>query len=94
MDTFLSGKHREPRVKKCHELEGDQEWHHQLTNDDITSNKNIATPVYNTAAGLCLGLNSDLAAGITSGERELTMNVCDSQNSQIWNLQTVPDSEL
>ena len=35
------------------------------------------------AAGLCLGLNSDLASGITSGERELTMNVCDAKNSQI-----------
>ena len=46
------------------------------------------------AAGLCLGLNSDLAAGITSGERELSMDICDSKNSQIWNLQTVPDSEL
>ena len=89
-----TGKHREPRVKKCHELGGDQEWRHQLTNEDISSNKNTATAIYNMAAGLCLGLNSDLAAGITSGERELSMDICDSKNSQIWNLQTVPDSEL
>jgi hypothetical protein len=81
-------------VKKCHELGGDQEWNHRLSNDDIDANSNTITAIYNMAAGLCLGLNSDLEAGITDGEKVLTMQVCDNKDSHIWNLQSVPDSEL
>ena len=73
---------------------GDQEWNHRLSKDDINSNANTITAIYNIAAGLCLGLNSDLDAGITSGEKVLTMHVCGNEKSNVWNLQTVPDSEL
>ncbi len=92
---FISGKHHQPKLKKCHELGGDQEWNHRLSNDDtLSSNAKTITAIYNMAAGLCLGLSSDLEAGIMAGDNVLTMHVCNNENSHMWNLQTVPESEL
>ena len=92
---FIIGKHHQPKLKKCHELGGDQEWNHRLSNDDtLSSSAKTITAIYNMAAGLCLGLSSDLDAGIMAGDNVLTMHVCNNENSHMWNLQTVPDSEL
>ena len=60
-----------PILGKCHELGSTQEWKH-------SSNKN--TPIYNEAAGMCLGVPK-LEVGQT-----LTMSICSSSEARKWNL--------
>ena len=45
-----SNKFHEAKVKKCHELGGDQEWKY-----DVGKGRN-PTAIYNSAAGMCLAL--------------------------------------
>ncbi|XP_034945059.1 polypeptide N-acetylgalactosaminyltransferase 35A [Chelonus insularis] len=43
----LEGGGKIPKLGKCHEMGGNQEWHHKGTN---------GTPIYNMASGTCLGV--------------------------------------
>ncbi|CAB3225240.1 unnamed protein product [Arctia plantaginis] len=58
-----------PKLGKCHELGGSQEWRHKGSVD---------SPIYNTAAGMCLGV--DRAA---RGE-PIIMVICDNQATNQW----------
>lgn len=58
-----------PRLSKCHEMGGDQEWKHKGEN---------RTPIYNMAAGTCLGVkNKDRGAIVT-------MEICNRPNLNQW----------
>uniref|UniRef100_A0A1W7RB57 Polypeptide N-acetylgalactosaminyltransferase n=1 Tax=Hadrurus spadix TaxID=141984 RepID=A0A1W7RB57_9SCOR len=69
----LDAGEKYPRLAKCHEMGGSQEW--KLSNKE-TSN----VPIYNTAAGLCLGVKSSVAA------QHITMEICSSTKAKRWNL--------
>lgn len=67
----LDSDNSTPILGKCHELGSTQEWKH-------SSNK--YTPIYNEAAGLCLGVTK-VEVGQT-----LTMSICSSSEARKWNL--------
>ncbi|XP_022256687.1 polypeptide N-acetylgalactosaminyltransferase 11-like isoform X2 [Limulus polyphemus] len=67
----LDAKERYPRLAKCHEMGGTQDWRHS---------SDLNTPFYNMAAGLCLGVKEE-----NSGEH-LIMEICEIQNVKKWNL--------
>ncbi|XP_072931102.1 polypeptide N-acetylgalactosaminyltransferase 35A isoform X2 [Epargyreus clarus] len=58
-----------PMLSKCHELGGTQEWKHKGA---------PGSPIYNTAAGMCLGVDSPYR-----GET-LLLVICDSQRTNQW----------
>ncbi|XP_053624030.1 polypeptide N-acetylgalactosaminyltransferase 35A isoform X2 [Plodia interpunctella] len=58
-----------PSLGKCHELGGSQEWMHDGY---------AGSPVYNTAAGMCLGVERSFR-----GE-PLVMVICDNQPNHQW----------
>ncbi|XP_049884954.1 polypeptide N-acetylgalactosaminyltransferase 35A [Pectinophora gossypiella] len=58
-----------PSLGKCHELGGSQEWKHKGS---------AGSPVYNTAAGMCLGVERAYR-----GE-PLLMVICDNQATNQW----------
>ncbi|GFT97997.1 polypeptide N-acetylgalactosaminyltransferase 11 [Nephila pilipes] len=60
-----------PRLSKCHEMGGSQDWRHADT---------VNSPIYNTAAGLCLGCHRAVA-----GEYIL-LSICSQSESRKWNL--------
>lgn len=60
-----TGNGAQPHLHKCHELGGDQQW--QYNNDSTTNNNNLKTPIYNLAAGRCLGVQGSLKLGATVG---------------------------
>ncbi|CAG4929704.1 unnamed protein product [Parnassius apollo] len=58
-----------PVLGKCHELGGSQEWKH----------KGVAgSPIYNTAAGMCLGVERAYRS------EPLLMVICDNQQTNQW----------
>ncbi|CAH0703417.1 unnamed protein product [Spodoptera exigua] len=58
-----------PKLSKCHELGGSQEWKHKGS---------AGSPIYNTAAGMCLGVDR-------AGRGEpLIMVICDNQPTNQW----------
>lgn len=77
-----SNKFREAKVKKCHELGGDQEWkigdEGQNTGDGSKS-----TAIYNSAAGLCLSVSDKYH----QEEAKVILDVCSKVNSNIWEMQ-------
>ncbi|XP_075990897.1 polypeptide N-acetylgalactosaminyltransferase 35A isoform X2 [Anticarsia gemmatalis] len=58
-----------PRLGKCHELGGSQDWRHKGS---------AGSPIYNAAAGMCLGVEQAVR-----GE-QLTMVICDNQPTNQW----------
>ncbi|CAL1290954.1 unnamed protein product, partial [Larinioides sclopetarius] len=60
-----------PRLAKCHEMGGSQDWRHADTTN---------SPIYNTAAGLCLGCHKPVV-----GEYIL-LSICSQSESRKWNL--------
>ncbi|CAN7938759.1 unnamed protein product, partial [Ixodes hexagonus] len=71
----LDGGDQFPALAKCHEMGGSQDWRH-------SSNK--AAPLYNLAAGLCLG-SKQVAAG-----EPVTMEMCDDASaSRHWTFKKV-----
>ncbi|KAJ8737723.1 hypothetical protein PYW08_000318 [Mythimna loreyi] len=58
-----------PKLSKCHELGGSQEWKHKGS---------AGSPIYNTAAGMCLGVDRAYR-----GE-PLIMVICDNQPTNQW----------
>lgn len=58
-----------PKLSKCHELGGSQEWRHKGSAN---------SPIYNTAAGMCLGVENPYR-----GE-PVIMAICDNQATNQW----------
>ncbi|KAL1139471.1 hypothetical protein AAG570_006455 [Ranatra chinensis] len=58
-----------PKLSKCHEMGGTQEWKHKNQN---------ASPIYNVAAGTCLSAES---ASVNS---YINMQICTSQSNKQW----------
>ncbi|XP_026316385.1 polypeptide N-acetylgalactosaminyltransferase 35A-like [Hyposmocoma kahamanoa] len=58
-----------PTLGKCHELGGSQEWKHKGS---------AGSPIYNTAAGMCLGVERAYRA------EQLLLVICDSQPTNKW----------
>ncbi|KAI4484777.1 hypothetical protein M0804_007343 [Polistes exclamans] len=69
----MEGAGRVPKLGKCHEMGGNQEWRHKSSN---------GTPIYNTAIGTCLGT---LRA---SKKAEIIMDLCTKSDvsSMSWDL--------
>ncbi|XP_054713215.1 polypeptide N-acetylgalactosaminyltransferase 11-like [Uloborus diversus] len=67
----LDAGERFPRLSKCHEMGSTQDWRHSTSTN---------TPIYNTAAGLCLGCSKEKA-----GEY-VTLSICSQPESRNWNL--------
>ena len=63
-----------PRLMKCHEMGGLQEWKLRDNNDNADS-----TAIYNMAAGMCLTVETPKVGG------RVELNVC-SNESNIWTL--------
>ena len=74
-----SGKDRRPRLMKCHELRGGQEWKFR---DDQT-----LTAIYNMAAGLCLTVDGRRAGS------KVEMDVCSNDDSHMWELVSNEDDK-
>ncbi|XP_028035496.1 polypeptide N-acetylgalactosaminyltransferase 35A-like isoform X1 [Bombyx mandarina] len=60
-----------PILGKCHEMGGTQEWKHKGT---------ASSPIYNTAAGMCLGVDRSYR-----GETVL-MVICDDYSNNKWDI--------
>ncbi|XP_037978209.2 polypeptide N-acetylgalactosaminyltransferase 35A [Plutella xylostella] len=58
-----------PLLGKCHELGGSQEWKHK---------SGAASPIYNTAAGMCLGVERAYRS------EPILMVICDNQPNNQW----------
>lgn len=58
-----------PKLSKCHELGGSQDWRHKGSAN---------SPIYNAAAGMCLGVDSALR-----GE-SVIMVICENQSTNQW----------
>ena len=71
-----SNKFHEAKVKKCHELGGDQEWKY-----DVGKGRN-PTAIYNSAAGMCLALTDKYH----QEEAKVVMDVCSNENSSVWEM--------
>ncbi|XP_012270828.1 polypeptide N-acetylgalactosaminyltransferase 35A isoform X2 [Orussus abietinus] len=69
----LEGGEKAPRLGKCHEMGGNQEWRHKGIND---------TPIYNVAAGMCLGVLRG------ASHSRVTMDLCNKPNTSTisWGL--------
>lgn len=67
----LDATKKQPRLMKCHELGGTQEW--KMREDEEN------TAIYNMAAGLCLAPETEKLG------RKVEMQVC-SDNSHLWTL--------
>ncbi|GIY20918.1 polypeptide N-acetylgalactosaminyltransferase 11 [Caerostris darwini] len=67
----LDGGEQFPRLSKCHEMGGSQDWRHA---------ESVDSPIYNTAAGKCLGAHKPVA-----GEYIL-LSICSQSESRKWNL--------
>ncbi|XP_012251847.2 polypeptide N-acetylgalactosaminyltransferase 35A isoform X2 [Athalia rosae] len=69
----LEGSEKMPRLGKCHEMGGSQEWRHKGSN---------RTPIYNMAAGTCLGVLRN-----TRGT-QVTMDLCTKPDASLmtWDL--------
>ncbi len=76
----LDATKKMPRLMKCHELGGTQEW--KMREDEAGS-----TAVYNMAAGLCLSPKVQKSGGA------LVMDVCSPEASHIWTLIDVAEGE-
>ena len=73
-----SSKDRVPRLMKCHELKGTQEWKFRDSS---------RTAIYNMAAGLCVTSDNRRAGG------KILLDVCTSEASHIWELRKL-ENEL
>ena len=71
----LDAAKNRPRLMKCHELGGTQEW-------KMKENDKGKAAIYNVAAGLCLTTASN---DQYSKQRKITLDVC-SDNSYLWSL--------
>lgn len=62
-----------PKLAKCHEMGGDQEWHYKETK---------STPIYNLATGTCLGVS------YKKSRIQVVMNLCTKTDKSLieWNL--------
>ncbi|CAG7836284.1 unnamed protein product [Allacma fusca] len=67
----LNADDDKPRLAKCHELLGNQEWQHSLDTN---------TTVYNLAVGQCLGVKAGEKPKIGT---KLTMEICSSSNKNL-----------
>ncbi|XP_076621712.1 polypeptide N-acetylgalactosaminyltransferase 35A isoform X2 [Colletes latitarsis] len=69
----MEGGEKIPKLGKCHEMGGNQEWRHKSVN---------GTPIYNMAAGTCLG-----ALQATKGA-QVIMDLCTKPNKTLitWDL--------
>ncbi|XP_046669993.1 polypeptide N-acetylgalactosaminyltransferase 35A-like [Homalodisca vitripennis] len=65
-----AGEYR-PKLSKCHEMGGSQEWKHRGSN---------ASPIYNLAAGTCL------AADHLSLNSHIVMDICVNKGLNQWDL--------
>lgn len=72
------GKDRRPKLMKCHELRGHQEW-------KFRSGESSA--IYNMAAGLCLTAKEKKMGG------KVILDVCSDSDSLMWDLSEI-DQEL
>jgi len=77
-----SGGATPPRLMKCHELGGEQEW-------KVRKNDDQRTAIYNMAAGLCLAVDSTTPS---AGE-QLTMQVCSEDKSYEWEVLEMSDED-
>ena len=68
-----------PRLMKCHELRGGQEW-------KFREQQGSSLALYNMAAGLCLGVEGRRTAGA-----KLVMEVCSNEGSMMWELREIED---
>lgn len=73
LDT--NGNRYKPRISKCHELGGSQEWKFNKQQNDA--------PIYNIASGTCLGAND------SAPKSYLIMSLCSSDRNIKWNLVSV-----
>lgn len=71
----LDAGERYPRLSKCHEMGGSQDWRHADAK---------RTPIYNTAAGLCLGSES------VSAGKYITLTMCSQPGARKWDLVMKP----
>ena len=69
------GKERKPRLMKCQELRGHQEWKFRSGTGQ--------TAIYNMAAGLCLGL---VDGAPKSAGAKVVMDVCSEEGSHLWEM--------
>jgi len=70
-----------PRLMKCHELGGEQEW-------KVRGEEGANTAIYNMAAGLCLGVQGEDPA---SAGTSVTLEVCSEAKSHMWQLLALED---
>ena len=74
----LDGAKNRPRLMKCHQLGGSQEWKIKERSDDGKA------AIYNVAAGLCL-ISTTNNDGDHYNYRNITLGVC-SDDSYLWSL--------
>ena len=91
---------QKPRLSKCREMGGLQEWKHH---DDVRHLPiwnfflqltlfhcafQIDTPLYNMAAGLCLGAHGvdDLANAVLLEDAPIVMTLCRENTAAKWDL--------
>ncbi|KYN22322.1 PREDICTED: polypeptide N-acetylgalactosaminyltransferase 35A-like [Trachymyrmex cornetzi] len=69
----MEGAEKIPKLGKCHEMGGSQDWRHKRIN---------ATPIYNMATGTCLGVMRDVR------NTPLIMDLCTKSNVSLisWDL--------
>ena len=71
-----------PRLMKCTELRGGQEW---KLRGKGSGGAEGPTAVYNMAAGLCLGVENPSAGS------KIVMEVCSNESSMMWELREIED---
>ncbi|XP_014473131.1 PREDICTED: polypeptide N-acetylgalactosaminyltransferase 35A-like isoform X2 [Dinoponera quadriceps] len=79
----LEGAEKTPKLGKCHEMGGSQDWRHKRIS---------GTPIYNMAAGTCLGAMRDIR------NAQVVMDLCTKSNASLitWDLvrSKVPSKEI
>lgn len=68
---------QKPHLAKCHEMGGLQDWKHT---------GEIDTPIYNTAAGLCLGVDVSVneLPGFIAENTHIVMTLCSESTATKW----------
>ncbi|OAD62591.1 Polypeptide N-acetylgalactosaminyltransferase 35A, partial [Eufriesea mexicana] len=75
----MEGAEKIPKLRKCHEMGGNQEWRHK---------SNINTPIYNMAAGTCLGV----LRGAKSAQ--IIMDLCTKLDTSTISWDLIPGSKI
>ncbi|KAM0729193.1 Polypeptide N-acetylgalactosaminyltransferase 35A [Formica fusca] len=79
----MEGAEKIPKLGKCHEMGGNQDWRHKRIN---------GTPIYNMAAGTCLGVTHN------ARNAQVVMDLCTKSNTALitWDLvrSRIPSKEV